>query len=173
MRALARSVGGASVATTLSLGYLFASGRLLETGLLQMSLAALPSASRDTVSMDKTQRLRCVAGTACPIVSANAAFGRRRRPPSDLSQSQSRCDQIAASLPLIHAHGCLGSFRGGSFAAMQPASARVACRCPVSRTTACAVSKFYMSLRRPLLSCLTFVMFASRVNRVCFWHGRR
>jgi hypothetical protein len=77
-----------------------------------MSLAALPSLAGDTVSIDQTHYLRCVAGSACPIASTCAKFGRRRAP-SDLS----RCDQIAASLPLIHGHGCYASFRGGLFAA--------------------------------------------------------
>ena len=160
-------LGEWSLGSHYALAWVFASGRLLETGLSQCRRCHLQhfhrqAAGGDTVSINQTQRLRCVARSACSIASTCPKFG--RRPPSDLSQS--RCDQIAASLPLIHGHGCHASFRGVpvcccNFAAPTGVSAdyRFHAQPPVrcqNSTCHCVV-----------LQCLSFVMSASRVCRLC------
>lgn len=114
MRALARcgewSLG--SLHSRLAICF-WKSARNWPVAVSQMSLAARPPPGGNTVSIDQTQRLRCVARSARPVASTCAVFGRRI--PSELSQV--RCHQIAASLPSIHGHGCHASFRGGLFAA--------------------------------------------------------
>lgn len=122
--------------------------------------SARQALSGDTVSTYQTQRLRCVAGSACSIEIRVDLHGMWL--PADLPQtlSQSRCHQIAASLPLIHGHGCHASFRGACVLL------QLCCMCwDCLHSTAFthSVSKFYV-VALSLLS----VMSASRVGRFCF-----
>lgn len=133
----------------------------------QMSLAALPSPTGGTVSIDQTQCLRCVAGSAshlCASILVAAAVlpqtCRSRAATRSLQafRSSTDTDAVQASAALVSCES--------------PAPARVACRIAgFTHNRVCGAKILHVAASSHTVSFLRHA--ASRVDRFCFWHGGR
>ena len=148
---------------TLALALACASGSLLEIGMSRcrrcQSQVSSPGIGGNAVSIDQTQRLRCVAGATCSIASTCAASAATVLPQTCRSLTAIRSLQAFRTSQDTDA---VQASAGACLLAQLCCTYQGHCTVPVSRTTACAVSKFYMSLRRPP-QCLPF----SRVHEPC------
>lgn len=151
-------MSGASVAYTLA--WLFASGRVLETGLSQCRrchLQPVPYQAATRFQLIKHNVWDASPGVLVPSLLLAQYLA------AVFPQSCRRCAAIRslqAFRPSTDTDAMQAS-AGACLLLLRCCISQGVCRLPVSRTTACAVSKFYMSLRRPAL-CFLFVFSSCR-----------